>query len=232
MTTEDFSPENNEIYSPEADDYWPAWKRWLWNSIGVAFWLVIAVCVGAMVWAVNAYAETADHFKPSYPVHVIPDFRDADGKPIEKGDVAETDVSVVCAGKGAYKSVSHRGGTYSQNHRLSQNDKTKRAVMQQSGVPWKDRSHYEDDHYCPLGAGCSDSIKNRWAQPRFGAWNAAQKDKLETRAIELACAGSVPLKTVQGWFKTEVTPDWRVPYCKLFGADDPDCAALAKAASR
>jgi hypothetical protein len=174
----------------------------------------------------QAMAQPGDTWLPDYQVYIAP----ADpqtGKEIPKGEVASTDVNEVCAGKGAYRNTPYSGGTYSQNHRLSQNEETKRLVMQQSGVPWEDRAHYEDDHYCPLGLGCSDSIRNRWAQPRFGTWNSAKKDKLETRAIELVCDGKVDLHEAQSWFNTTVTPDWRTIYCAQF-PDDVDCAEIVR----
>src|SRR5262249_21096530 len=121
--------------------------------------------------AAPAWAQT-DNFRPTYPTYIAP----ADpttGRLIPKGEVATTDVKEVCAGKGLYRNVPHPGGTYSQTHRLSQNERTKQQVMANSGVPWKDRAHFEDDHFAPLCLGGSDSVNNRWAQPRFGVWNAA-----------------------------------------------------------
>lgn len=178
-----------------------------------------------LAWASLAQAQTPpDKWLPAYQTYIAP-ADPSTGKLISKGEVAITDVRIVCAGKGNYRSVKHAGGTYSQNHRLSQNDRIKRQVMAASGVPWKDRAHYEDDHYCPLALGCSDNIENRWAQPRFGNWHAAKKDKLETAAVMMVCAGDVSLKEAQAWFQTRLTPDWRVPYCAEF-QDDPDCAKL------
>jgi len=175
--------------------------------------------------ASSAWAQPADTFQPPYQTYIAP----ADpttGRLIAKGEVAETDVRVICAGKGIFRNVAHAGGTYSQNHRLSQNEQTKRAVMEQSGIPWEDRIHYEDDHMTPLCAGGSDSIRNRWAQPRFGVWNSARKDELEAAACQMICSGEVDLPTAQGWFNTTITPDWRAPYCATF--EDADCAELGR----
>jgi hypothetical protein len=80
-----------------------------------------------------------------------------------------------------------------ETHRLTQNEQTKQLVMQNSGVAWKDRAHFEDDHFAPLCLGGSDSVNNRWAQPRFGTWNAAVKDHLEATACEMVCNGEVEL---------------------------------------
>lgn len=134
---------------------------------------------------------------------------------VHKGDFASHDVNEICAGKGKYRNFPHTGGTYSRNHRLTQNEEVKRQVMEQSGVDWSERAKYEDDHYAPLCLGGSDSIKNRWAQPRFGEWPASMKDKIEAKACELVCDGEVDLETAQSWFDTDKTPDWRDVYKQL-----------------
>src|SRR5437764_5007337 len=173
-------------------------------------------------WVAPAWAQT-DNWAPTYQTYIAP-ADPATGKLIPKGEVATTDVREICAGKGLYRNVPHPGGTYSQTHRLSQNEKTKRLVMEQSGVPWIDRAAFEDDHFAPLCLGGSDSINNRWAQPRFGTWNAGKKDDLERVSCEMVCSGEAELTAAQGWFNTTITPDWRLPYCQVF--DDPDCAEI------
>lgn len=185
--------------------------------------MVRIVAIAAVLWMASVGAFAGDNFHPSYAVHVIPQQ--------EKGFIASTDVREICAGKGAYKDVpQQRCGTYSQCHRTSQDAKTKHAVMDQSGVPWKDRAHYEDDHYGPLALGFTNDIRNRWAQPRFGMWRADKKDQMENYAQDAVCKKEVDLAAAQSWFQTKANPDWRVPYCRLVDAgkldSDPDCANL------
>jgi hypothetical protein len=175
-------------------------------------------------WTAPAWAQTPDPWAPTYQTYIAP-ADPATGKLIPKGEVESTDVREICAGKGLYRNAPHPGGTYSQTHRLSQNEAVKRQVMANSGVPFKDKAHFEDDHFAPLCLGGSDSINNRWAQPRFGVWNAAVKDHLEGTACEMVCNGEVELPVAQNWFNTRMTYDWRVPYCTVF-KDDPDCAEI------
>lgn len=137
------------------------------------------------------------------------------------GTAATSDEQDVC---------STEGGTYSQRHRLSQNERVKRQVLARYGVPWEDRDKYEDDHAVPLCAGGSDAVGNRWPQPRFGAWNAALKDRLEALACHQLCtAHKIQIDEAQGWF---IAPaDWRDAYCKHVlpeeaDAPDPGCAEL------
>src|SRR5215472_9771699 len=155
-----------------------------------AFFALILIASIAPAWA-----ET-DPWQPSYQTYIAP----ADpqtGRLIPKGEVASTDVNDICAGKGLYRNVPHPGGTYSQRHRLSQNEAVKRQVMANSGVPFKDKAHFEDDHFAPLCLGGSDSINNRWTQPRFGTWNAAKKDQLEGASCDMVCKGEAQLKDAQ-----------------------------------
>lgn len=177
-------------------------------------------------------ANGTEEFRPSYPVHIIPDFVDAHGQPIFKGKVASTNVREICAGKGAYRNVARGadGKTYSQENRTSQNPETKRLVLQQSGVPERDAAYYEDDHYGPLALGFSNSIENRWAQPRFGIWSAAKKDAIETYYADAVCNKKIDLAEAQALFQTKITPDWRSVYCRLSQrgllkefAHDPAC---------
>lgn len=130
------------------------------------------------------------------------------------GLAASTDITDIC---------SHEGGTYSQRHRLNQNPETKREVLERYSVPWKARSAYEDDHDVPLCLGGSDSIQNRWPQPRDGKWNAGQKDKLEALMCRLVCQGKATVDGAQAVFLAPA--DWRAGYCTGF-PEDPACAEL------
>lgn len=112
------------------------------------------------------------------------------------------------------------GGTYSQTHRLSQTPETKHQVMSRYGVPWGDRSKYEDDHDGPLCLGGSDSIANRWPQTRSGDWPASKKDRLETESCKMVCAGQVSVDEAQSWFLAPA--DWRIAYCKQIGEPEGD----------
>jgi hypothetical protein len=133
---------------------------------------------------------------------------------ITRGEVATSDKAEIC------RWVD--GLSYSQNHRLSQNPETKRQVLARYGVAWSERADFEDDHDVPLCLGGSDSIANRWPQPRVGVWNSAKKDDLEAVACRQVCDGEVRLETAQGWFLAPA--DWRVAYCEHFS--DPACAEI------
>lgn len=59
------------------------------------------------------------------------------------------------------------------------------------------------------------SAANRGPQPRFGEWNAYEKDDLEGYACRMVCAGRIGLSEVQGWFLAPA--DWRAAYRRIFG---------------
>ena len=120
------------------------------------------------------------------------------------GMVASYDQADVC---------SHVGGTYSRRHRLSQNPETKREVLSRYGVSMSDARLYEDDHDIPLCLGGSDSVQNRWPQPRNGVWTSAQKDELEAFACREVCEGHVSLGRAQAWFLAPA--DWRQAYALM-----------------
>jgi hypothetical protein len=57
---------------------------------------------------------------------------------------------------------------------------------------------YELDHLVPLSLGGDPtSPQNLWLQPRFGAWDAAKKDRLEVRLWRLACQHPDQLSALQ-----------------------------------
>lgn len=113
--------------------------------------------------------------------------------------------------------TSTAGGTYSQRHRLSQTPEIKRQVLERYGVPWADRSQYEDDHDLPLCAGGSDAIENRWPQQLTGEWNAHDKDRLESESCLAIRQGRITVAEAQARFLAPA--DWRVSYCAVFPTD-------------
>lgn len=124
------------------------------------------------------------------------------------GAVASTDPAEVCESDGL------PGSAYSRAHR-SMNELARRADFARYGIPWSQRGRYEDDHLVPLCLGGSDTVANRWPQPRSSEWNAYQKDDLEAYACQMVCRGLLSLDEAQGWFLPPV--DWRDAYRRIFG---------------
>lgn len=167
-----------------------------------------AMALGSSVMLADYYVTNGDMMQAG----VVPDPK------ITPGEAASTDEAEVCG--------FVDGRSYSQRHRLSQNPATKRQVLSRYGVEWTSRALYEDDHNLPLALGGSDSIANRWPQPRYGAWNAGLKDALETRAWEMVChehyrdpKTGLALEDAQALFLAPA--DWRVSYCRIIGGGDP-----------
>lgn len=68
---------------------------------------------------------------------------------------------------------------------------------------------YQEDHLVPLSIGGSPTDPaNLWPEPRNGAYNAEQKDTLETWSARMACSGRIPLHRLQH----EMATDWRHLY--------------------
>ena len=165
---------------------------------GQATRLLFAACA-ALLLAGPAMAQ-----QPQCRPGVVPD-QSAGCTP---GDTASTDEDEVCSRTAE--------GTYSQRHRLSQTPAVKQQVLSRYGVPWSARAHYEDDHDVPLCLGGSDSVTNRWPQPRDGEWSSALKDKLEALACHKVCVThEVMLQDAQAWFRAPA--DWREAYCREIG---------------
>lgn len=157
-----------------------------------------AVIVAVPIASYAGYYVTAGEIMPA---GVVPD------PTITPGEVASTDETDVC---------SVASGSYSKRHRLSQNPQTKHQVLDRYGVEWTSRALYEDDHDVPLALGGSDSVANRWPQPRYGEWNAHLKDELETRAWEMVChEHRLSLHDAQALFLAP--SDWRASYCQVIG---------------
>lgn len=88
--------------------------------------------------------------------------------------------------------------------------KLKRQAIGQSGI-MKD---WEWDHDLPLSLGGSPTdLRNMWAQPRFGEWNADRKDELELKLMDLVCHGQLPLVTAQH----DIAANWIEAYKKYGG---------------
>jgi hypothetical protein len=66
-------------------------------------------------------------------------------------------------------------------------------------------SGYEEDHLVPLSIGGAPRDPcNLWPEPRTGAHNAEQKDRLETWLSEVVCRRLLPLKSAQ----VMIAKDW------------------------
>ncbi len=75
-------------------------------------------------------------------------------------------------------------------------------------------SHYEEDHLIPLEVGGSASaVANLWPEPRYIAWGASKKDRLENALHRLVCDGAVALRTAQRVFTT----NWIAGYRRYVG---------------
>jgi hypothetical protein len=93
-------------------------------------------------------------------------------------------------------------------------NKLKKLQMKQYGYADGDPRDYEEDHLIPLClAGAPQDPHNLWPQPRFGEWDAAKKDKLETKLCRLTCSGKVGLKEAQ----RDIAKNWIATYKKYLG---------------
>jgi hypothetical protein len=76
-------------------------------------------------------------------------------------------------------------------------------------------SDYEEDHLVPLSlGGAPRDPANLWPQPRHGAFNAEQKDHLETWVARMACAGRMPLSALQ----KQIATNWVALYQRAGGS--------------
>lgn len=89
----------------------------------------------------------------------------------------------------------------------------KREACREYGVKACDGKHVEIDHRIPREIGGADDIKNLWAQPRAGTWNAHRKDVLENRIAKAMCASgsTMTIGEAQAVFTAS---DWTVAYRK------------------
>jgi hypothetical protein len=124
------------------------------------------------------------------------------------GVIASTDLGEICMSDG------RPGSAYSRAHRET-NERDRRADFARYGIPWPAHREYEDDHLVPLCLGGADAPANRWPEPRWGAWNAYEKDQLEGYACRMVCAGRIDLHAAQGWFLAPA--DWKDAYHRIFG---------------
>ncbi len=80
----------------------------------------------------------------------------------------------------------------------------KRTICERDGVKWADHDRYEIDHKIPLSLGGTNAPSNLWCQPRFGEWNALQKDAVERRALQKVRDEDAGLREMQ----TAFALDW------------------------
>jgi hypothetical protein len=71
-------------------------------------------------------------------------------------------------------------------------------IMAEYGLKPGPHPDFEIDHLVPLGIGGSDDDRNLWPEPRrqlARVWNAERKDELEWKLRELACNGSLDIRS-------------------------------------
>jgi len=115
-------------------------------------------------------------------------------------------LATLCA-KGYANSVRHVSG------------KTKAAVYAEYGIPKARRRDYEVDHLIPLELGGTNDIKNLWAQPYSGEWNAHVKDALEDRLHETICRAGPSISLAEA--QQALRADWIAAYKRVFNTDAP-----------
>lgn len=94
--------------------------------------------------------------------------------------------------------------THSTKERRNVSQATKCEVFKRYGLSCEQpRGKYEIDHFCPLGLGCTNSIKNLWPEkaPEFHL-----KDKVEAYLHNQVCKNNIELKEAQkmilkDWYK-------------------------------
>lgn len=79
--------------------------------------------------------------------------------------------------------------------------------LQDNKYTIKDRAIYELDHFVPLSIGGHPTDeRNLWAEPRFGTFNAGDKDVVESGVHRDLCKGKLSLIQAQNIF----LGDWRM----------------------
>jgi|ERR1043166_9367284 hypothetical protein len=95
---------------------------------------------------------------------------------------------------------------------LSASGKTKRPDIRKCKEHSANMACWEEDHLISLElGGAPRDTKNLWPEPWFGAWNARQKDVLETKLKNMVCAGDVTLAEAQ----MAISTDWIAAYKKF-----------------
>ena len=69
-------------------------------------------------------------------------------------------------------------------------------------------NEFEMDHLIPLSLGGSNSDRNLWPEPAQPYPGFLQKDELEVKLAQLACAGTLPLAEAQ----RAIAEDWYAAY--------------------
>ena len=94
-------------------------------------------------------------------------------------------------------------------------DSVKDQVFREYGYdPRKiDKRQFEIDHLVSLELGGSNDIRNLWASPYAGKWNAHMKDALENRYAAKVRRQEMTLGAAQ----KSIAGDWRTGYVKEFG---------------
>lgn len=85
-------------------------------------------------------------------------------------------------------------------------NKLKLKQLKQAKYIDKDSRHYEFDHQVPISIGGHPTDeRNLWAEPRFGLFNASDKDIVESGVHRDLCKGKTTLSQAQDVF----LGDWR-----------------------
>ena len=102
---------------------------------------------------------------------------------------------------------------YARSHRLPAADyyPIAQEAYRRAGIPWSERGAYTLDHITPLCLGGTWQASNLQIQPKA---EAEIKDRLEWRACERVCGGTISLGEARAWFK-----DWRSSYAREFGEE-------------
>ena len=97
-----------------------------------------------------------------------------------------------------YSAIIRPPSSYTNRLKLSQ--------LRQAKYLDKDPKRYEFDHQIPISVGGHPTDEhNLWAEPRFGLYNAADKDIVENGVRRDLCKDKITLTQAQGVF----LGDWR-----------------------
>ena len=105
-----------------------------------------------------------------------------------------------------HRTVCVAGYSSSIRPSSSYTNRLKLAQLRQAKYVDKDPRHYEFDHQIPISIGGNPTDeRNLWAEPRFGFFNAGDKDVVEYGVYRDLCKGKLSLSQAQAIF----LGDWR-----------------------
>lgn len=102
---------------------------------------------------------------------------------------------------------------YARSHRLPPAEyyPIARAAYERAGIPWSERAGFTLDHRRPICLGADWSQDNLQIQPKA---EAEIKDRLEIRACQRVCGGTISLGEARAWFS-----NWKASYRREFGEE-------------